>query len=97
MNKDGNGSAVVSMVLSMCVFQAPVTHQLPQDKGVLPQDATGLATSEDLAMGLTTRQSLWSSVFKWFMKLNALQHIVLFLNLFHTPNLYTLFFISDTL
>lgn len=30
-------------------------HQ-PQDKGVLPQDATGLATLEDLAMGLTTRE-----------------------------------------
>lgn len=41
----------------MCVFvfQAPVIYLPPQDKDVLPQDATGLDTSEDLAMGPTTR------------------------------------------
>jgi len=42
--------------LCVCIFQAPVIYWLPQDKDVLLQDATGLATSEDLAMGPTTRQ-----------------------------------------
>lgn len=38
------------------LFQAPVMFWLRQDKDVLLQDAMGLATSEDLVMGPTTRQ-----------------------------------------
>lgn len=56
-----SGFAVVCIVLltlvcvCVCVLQARVTYWLPQDKAVQPQDVMGLATSEDLAMGPTTR------------------------------------------
>lgn len=46
----------VSVDAFTVVLQAPAMQSHPQDKDVQPQDATGLDTFGDLAMGLITRQ-----------------------------------------